>query len=153
MEDIKIKNLEMKFLRAILNKTKKDRIRNINKRLELGVDETKNDIQKSRLRCFWYAIWMTKERIPKKMLHKIMDGKRPKERPRTRCIDQIRKWKMGIQKTNRKGANRVAGDFSVIVDPYFWKGLRKKDNKLCFMENLSILVQDWQNSSFQKRSG
>ena len=37
----------MKFLRAILNKTKRDRIRNINIRLELGVDEIKNDIQKT----------------------------------------------------------------------------------------------------------
>jgi hypothetical protein len=39
----------MKSLRAILNKTK-DRIKNANIRLELGVDEIKNDIQMSRLR-------------------------------------------------------------------------------------------------------
>jgi hypothetical protein len=32
----------MTFLRGILNKTKKVRIRNINIRLELGVDEIKN---------------------------------------------------------------------------------------------------------------
>ena len=37
-EDNKIQAMEMKFLRVILNKTK-DRIRNTNIRLELGVDE------------------------------------------------------------------------------------------------------------------
>jgi hypothetical protein len=38
------------IFRRILNKTKEDRVRDILTRLELGVDEIKNDIQKSRLR-------------------------------------------------------------------------------------------------------
>ena len=38
-EDSNIQAMEMKFLRVILNKTEKDRIRNTNIRLELGVDE------------------------------------------------------------------------------------------------------------------
>ena len=33
---------------------------------------------------------MQEERIPKKMLHIKMEGKRPRGRPRTRWIDQIR---------------------------------------------------------------
>ena len=37
--------MEINFLRVILNKTKDDRIRNTNKRLELEVGEIKNDIQ------------------------------------------------------------------------------------------------------------
>ena len=36
-------------LKAILNTSEKDMIRNTNVRLELGVDEIINDIQKSRL--------------------------------------------------------------------------------------------------------
>jgi hypothetical protein len=32
---------------------------------------------------------MGEERIPKKMLHTKMEGKWPRGRPRTRCIDQI----------------------------------------------------------------
>ena len=49
--------MEMKFFREILNKTK-DVIRNTNIRLELGVDEMKNDNQKSRLRWFEHFMWM-----------------------------------------------------------------------------------------------
>ena len=43
----------MNFLRVILNKIKKDRIRNTNMRLELVVDEIKNDIQKSIINMAW----------------------------------------------------------------------------------------------------
>ena len=45
--------MKMKFLRAILNKTEKGRIRNTNIRLELEVDEIKNDIRKNRVRLVW----------------------------------------------------------------------------------------------------
>ena len=40
--------MEIKFLTAILNKTK-DRITNTNIRLALGVDEIRNDIQKKKV--------------------------------------------------------------------------------------------------------
>ena len=46
----------MTFLRAILNKTKEDKIRDTDIRLELGVDEIKNNIQKSGLKWFGYVI-------------------------------------------------------------------------------------------------
>ena len=56
-------------MRGILNKTNKDTIRN-NIRLELGVDEIKNDIKKSRLKWFRHVMWLREDGIPKKMLHK-----------------------------------------------------------------------------------
>jgi hypothetical protein len=40
-EDSRIQAMEMKFFRAILNKTNKNMIRNTNIRLELGLDEIK----------------------------------------------------------------------------------------------------------------
>ena len=58
--------MEVKFLRTILNKTNKDRIIYTNIRLELGVNEIKKDIQKSRLKWFRHAMWISEERIPKK---------------------------------------------------------------------------------------
>ena len=59
----------MKFFREILNKIKKDKIRNINKRLKPGVYEIKIDIQKSKIRWFGCIIQMGEDRIVKKMLH------------------------------------------------------------------------------------
>ena len=68
----------IKFLRAILNKTK-DWIRNTTIRLELGMDEIKNHIQKNTLRCFWTCDADEIKRILKKMLHTKMKGKQPKD--------------------------------------------------------------------------
>ena len=45
-ENSKIQAMGKNFFRAIWNKTKNDRIRNTNIRLELGVDQIKNDIQR-----------------------------------------------------------------------------------------------------------
>ena len=72
--------MEMKFLRAILNKTNKDKIKNTNIRLELGVNEIKKD-KKSRLRWFGDVMRIRKERIPKKMLHTKMEGNNQEEDP------------------------------------------------------------------------
>ena len=52
----------MKFFRAILNKTKKNRIINTNIILVLGVDEIKNYIQNS-CKMFGHVMQMREERI------------------------------------------------------------------------------------------
>jgi hypothetical protein len=82
--------MEMKLFRVILNKTK-DRIRNNNIRLELGVDELKNGIQKSRLRWFGQGMQMGEERTRTNMLHTKMEGTLPRGKLRSRWIDRIRK--------------------------------------------------------------
>ena len=51
-ESSKIKIMEINFFRIILNKTKKGTTGNTNIIFELGVDEIKNDSQKSRIRWF-----------------------------------------------------------------------------------------------------
>ena len=52
-----------------------------NLRLELGLDEIKNDIQKSRLKQFGHTMQMGEKRIPKKSLHKKMRGYDQEEDP------------------------------------------------------------------------
>ena len=52
------------FFRAILKQNKEGHDKNI--RLELGVDEIENDIQKSRLSWFGHVMRMGEERTPKK---------------------------------------------------------------------------------------
>ena len=46
-EDSKIQTMKIKFLRAILNEAREDRIRNTNIRLELGVDEIKMTLKRA----------------------------------------------------------------------------------------------------------
>ena len=94
-------------MRAIFKKTKKVRIRNTNISLELGEDKIRNDIQKSRSRWFDSVMCIGKERIPKKMLHTKVEGKRPRGRPKSRWIDHIRKYtEMKGEKLGRNTKNR-----------------------------------------------
>ena len=76
------------------------------------MDGIKNGILKSRLRWSEHVMRMREERIPRKKLHRKMEGKRPRSRPRTRWIDRIRKdiemrgenWEE--MQENRKWENR-----------------------------------------------
>jgi hypothetical protein len=58
------------------------------------------------------------------MLHTEMERKRPRGRPRTRKIDQIRKDIEMTEKNGKKykkiGSRRIemVRDFSIIVNPY-----------------------------------
>jgi hypothetical protein len=81
--------MEMKFLRTILNKIKKDEIRNTNIRLELGMGEHKNGIRKRRLKWYGYVMRMGEDKIPNKTLHTKNAGKRLRGRPRIRWIDRF----------------------------------------------------------------
>jgi hypothetical protein len=67
---------------GVVKKTKKDRMRNTDiRKMELGVEEIRNCIQKKILRLFGHVMQMTEERILKKMLHRSMEVKWPRGRP------------------------------------------------------------------------
>jgi hypothetical protein len=81
--------MEMKFLREIIGKTRRDRIRNDDIREQLKVDNIKIDIEKNRLRWYGHVMRMADERIPKRTLEMTLRGRRPRGRPRTRRMDQV----------------------------------------------------------------
>jgi hypothetical protein len=51
-EESKIQAVEMKFFRAIMGKTKRDRIKNAHIREELRMEDIQNQIKGNRVRCF-----------------------------------------------------------------------------------------------------
>jgi hypothetical protein len=81
--------MEMKFLREIIGKTRRDRIRNDDIREQLKVEDIKIDIEKNRLRWYGHVMRKADERIPKRMLEMKLRGRRPRGRPRTRWMDQV----------------------------------------------------------------
>jgi hypothetical protein len=83
-EESKIQAMEMKFLREIMGKTRRDRIRNDDIREQLKVDDIKTDIEKNRLRWYGHVMRIADERIPKKTLEMKLRRRRPRGRPRTR---------------------------------------------------------------------
>jgi hypothetical protein len=73
----------MKFLKAIVGKTKRDRIRNSYIRGELKMEEIQNQIRESRMRWFGHVKRMDEHRIPKRLLEMKASGKRPRGRSHT----------------------------------------------------------------------
>ena len=78
------------ILESSFKQTREDSIRSTNLRLELVGEEIIKCIQKSRIRGFGHVMRMREELIPKNTLKK--ERRRPKGRPRSRWIDQIRKY-------------------------------------------------------------
>jgi hypothetical protein len=80
--------MEMKFLREILGKTRRDKIRNDDIREQQKVDDIKNDTERNRLKWYGHVMRMADERIPRRTLEMKLRGRRPRGRPRTRWMDQ-----------------------------------------------------------------
>ena len=120
--------MEMKFLREILKKTK-DWLRNTNTRLKLGVDEPKNNIQKSKLTQFEHVMQMREERIPMKILHtkwsENIQGEDTEPNVQTK-LEMVQNEDVKIVKKYKKvRSGRI--ETAVIVEPQLWERL-KNDN-------------------------
>lgn len=89
-EESKVQASEMKFLRSMLGKTRRDRVRNVDVRKEIGVEKVNDKIEKSRLKWFGHVKRMSDGRIPKEMMETKFEGKRARGRPRTRWIDLVK---------------------------------------------------------------
>jgi hypothetical protein len=90
-EEGKIQAMEMKFLRGILGKTRRDNIRYNDIREQRKVDDIKHDMERNRLKWYGHVMRMADERMPKKMLEMKLRGRRQRGRPRTRWMDQVKR--------------------------------------------------------------
>ena len=81
---------EMKFLRTMLQKTRRDKVRNVKIRSEIQVKPLNETIATSRLKWFGHVKRMNPSRKARVWLEQDVEGKRPRGRPRTRWISQIK---------------------------------------------------------------
>ena len=85
----KITAAEMKFLRRIKNKTKRDRIRNTQIREELKQGPLLQRIHKKQLQWYGHITRMDKSRIPKQVHEAREWGQRTRGRPRQSWMNNI----------------------------------------------------------------
>lgn len=83
---------EMNFIRSILGRTKRDRIRNETNRKDAGVKMSVLEIvSRSRVRWYGHVRRMNNRRKAKQYFEKVVVGKRPVGRPRKKWIEQVKK--------------------------------------------------------------
>lgn len=101
---------EMKFLRRVAYKTKRDLVRNTKIREDLKMKPILEDIETKQLKWYGHVKRMSKERIPRKCFEARMEGHRARGRPRTSWIENIisagRKRNKTLIDMNKLVANR-----------------------------------------------
>ncbi len=85
----RVQAAEMRPLRAMVGKTRRDRVRNEDIRREVGVTSVRAKIDKSQLRWLEHQERMDEDRIAKKRLMWTPDGRRSRGRPRKRWRDGV----------------------------------------------------------------
>ena len=86
----KIQAAEMKILRVIKGVTRRDRLRNVDIRNELGITSILDIVERNKLRWYGHVQRMEEDRLPKIMLEWTPQGRRPVGRPRRRWMEGIR---------------------------------------------------------------
>ena len=102
----------MKYLRRVVGKTKRDRVRNTFIREQTKTEEIKTKIGIYQLRWYGHVNRMDDNRIAKSIYHAKTQGKRPKGRPRRKWDEEIkealRERNLTFIEGSRKCQDRVA---------------------------------------------
>lgn len=88
--------LEMKYLRRVVSRTRRDHIRNSRIREELEVNPLTEMLEKRQLKWFGHVCWMDEDRGPRNFFEARPTGKRPRGRPRMSWRDRDR-WHAWIE--------------------------------------------------------
>lgn len=106
--------MEMRFLRRIENKTKKDRIRNDTYRHNLQMEPVTEKIGEGQLRWFGHVCRMPRDRITKRVYETRVPGKNKRGRPR-------KTWEEGIREEAASRGIRWKEIKQVAQDRKLWK--------------------------------
>ena len=110
-EHSRVQATEMKYLRRVIGKTKRDKVRNTTVREQTKVEDIKTKIEKNQLRWFGHVQRMNDNRIAKSVYRAKAQGKRPRGRPRRKWEDDIREAmkirNMTFAEGNKKCQDRV----------------------------------------------
>jgi hypothetical protein len=85
----KIQTMKMRFLRKVVGKTRRDKIRNETIRRNLGVPPLQIEIEESQLRWEGHVLRMGGDQISRKVFEAKAQGGRPVGRPRQTWEEQM----------------------------------------------------------------
>ena len=117
--DSQVTAAEMKYLRPVLNKTRKDRERNVKIRETLKVRPVTQLIEEKQLKWFGHVKRMGKDRIVRKSVEAREWEKRSRGRPRITWLDNIKEY-------GRKRGKTLPELEKITKDRKAWKELSEE---------------------------
>ena len=118
-DNSKLQAAEMKFLRTMIQKTRKDKIRNEKIREEVKIEDSiLQKIQKSRLKWFGHVNRMSANKTARREYVREIRGRRPVGRPRKKWTDLV---KEDVQERGQNWERIVKEEW--FMDRQRWKGL------------------------------
>ena len=113
-DESRVQAAEMKFLRSMVQKTRRDRVRNEDIRKELGIQKLNDKLEQNRLRWFGHVKRMNEVRLPRQAMERGMSGKRGRGRPRMPWMESV---KNSIRKRNL--------DWNTVSEEEWWNDRTK----------------------------
>lgn len=116
-EESRLQAAEMRFLRSMIGKTRRDRVRNVDVRKRIDVERLQERAERTRLKWYGHVRRMDENRLPKKYFQMNIEGTRKQGRPRLRWNDQINK---DITKRNQNPS--LIENQQKFNDRTWWRG-------------------------------
>ena len=122
--DSRVQATQMKYLRRVAGKTKRDKIRNTTIRDQTKAEDIKTKIERNQLRWFGHVNRMNDNRIARSVYNAKTQGKRPRGRPRRKWEEDIKealkKRNLSFLEGSRKCQNRKDWRkiYSETITPY-----------------------------------
>lgn len=116
-EEKRIEAAEMRVLRMIVGKTRRDRVRNEWVRERIGVVPVINRMDSARLRWWGHVERMSEERVARRRWRWRVDGVRPRGRPRVRWADCVER---ALRRHGLPEMRQLVED-GVIMERATWK--------------------------------
>lgn len=85
-----IQAMEMRYLRKVIGKTRRDRVRNATVRRDLGVQPAIERITANQLRWYGHVTRMMEDRVAKTVYEARVEGRRRRGRPRRTWEEEVR---------------------------------------------------------------
>ena len=117
-----LETTEMRMLRRIVDVTRRDQIRSVDIRKELGVNDIREKAREIRLRWYGHVMRMDNDNTVKAVMDMEVPGRRPRGRPKARWKDRIRNDMRELKITDDETHNREVWRSRIrATDPTQWE--------------------------------
>ena len=122
-----LKNIEIKMLRRIKGVILKDKVKSVDTRKQPGINSIQGKVREMRLRWYGHMQRMEETNEVRAIVDMMVSEKRPRARPKWRCMDYVRRDMLELRIIPEDAQNRTFWKSRIRAgDPTLWEKAKKK---------------------------